>query len=218
MNPPPLAKRIVALTAIVSLLTSFAILFVAVPKGIDEYVDMVDVTSTIPLVKGSMPSLLSTLSAGGTTSCAVAVGNDVWVTSSDGLINTTTATITSPEGRAISVRLYRSPSIPYLLVASPRSINPSTVNPVHMTATAQPSDLSTSTVVDCIHNESMTVQRTPSQFSDEGEVPVYVSGEVHGMAVVLNADRSVIGLVCEHQHAEKLILPDTLAELLRTAR
>jgi hypothetical protein len=64
----------------------------------------------------------------------------------------------------------------------------------------------------------MTVQRTPSQFSDKNEVPVYVSGEVHGMAVVLNSAQSVIGLVFEHQHAEKLVLSSTLAELLATAK
>lgn len=217
MNPPPLAKRIVALTAIVSVLSSFAILFVAIPKGIDEYVDGADIATTIPIVKGAMPSLLTTLSAGGTTSCAVAVGNDVWVASSDGLNSATSATITSPDGKATAVRLYRSPSIPYLVVASPRSIDRSTVNPVGIAVDTTPLDLSSSTVVDCIHQESMTVQRTPSQFSDKNEVPVYVSGEVHGMAVVLNSAQSVIGLVFEHQHAEKLVLSSTLAELLATA-
>lgn len=220
MNPPPLAKRLVVLTATISLLTSVAVLFVAIPKGIDEYVDTAEPTTTVAAVKGSMNSYMATLTANGTTSCAVQISPGIWVASSDGLGSTTAGTISTGSATEAQVRLLRSSAIPYLVVASIGSQRPQAPSVGWSSASARINDshLATTSVIDCMSQQTMRVQRTPTQFADKNEVPVYVSDDVHGMAVVLNADNSVVGFVCEHNHSQWLVEPSTLANLLDSAR
>ena len=218
MNPPPLAKRLVVLTATISLLTSVAVLFVAIPKGIDEYVDTAEPTTTVAAVKGSVNSYMATLTANGTTSCAVQFVPGVWVASSDRLGEATSGSISSSASQDVSVRILHSPAIPYLVVAS-TTAGPVNFPQMSWSATRlDESRLAASTVVDCMNREKMNVSKTATQFADKNEMPVYVSDDVHGMALVLNPDNSILGFVCEHNHSQWLVEPHTLEELFDTAR
>ncbi len=218
MNPPPLAKRLVVLTATISLLTSFAVLFVAIPKGIDEYVDAPETTTTIAVVKGSARSFLGTVTVNNRTSCAVEFAPNIWIASADELGDATSAVLTAATQSKIPVRLYRSPSVPYLVVASTDLLTAQS----SISFTRQDSDnvhrLSTSSVFDCVSRHAMTVQKTATQFATKSETPVYVSGDVHGMAVVVGPGNSILGFVCERDHSQWLVKPRTLVDLVSTAR
>jgi hypothetical protein len=216
MNPPPLAKRIVALTAIVSVLTSFAILFVAIPKGIDEYVDSPDITTTVPIVKGSTASLLSTLSVGDTTSCAIEALPGVWI-AADEVHSATTGTISHGSGNSQAVHLFRSKEVPYLLVAAEKRPQLPVTTEFGGLAVSL-TWLSHATVVDCMNQHEMAVTQTPTQFADSNETPVFVSGDVQGMAVVLDNKKRFIGVVGEHDHSQWFFEPRILGNLVSTAR
>jgi hypothetical protein len=221
MNPPPLAKRLVALTATISLLTSFAVLFVAVPKGIDDYVDTAESTSTVPIVKASLNSYFSTLTANGVQSCAIQVAPTVWIASADNLDKATSGVIDgidTQDSSQLPVRLYRSVSIPYLVVAttSSRSAFPSDIG--RSTSKTNAVRLSTASVIDCMNHQTMNIQESATQFAAGEEIPVYVSGDIHGMAVVLNKSNSIMGYICEHNHSHWLLGPRILTELLNTAK
>jgi hypothetical protein len=217
MNPPPLAKRLVALTAAVSLLASCAILFVAVPEGIDEYVDTPESTTTVPIVKGSVRSQLDTLTVGSVTSCAIEVLPRVWIAATDRLRNETVGTVSGLGTPTQSVRLFRSQVIPYLLVAAEKREDiPTTTDFGKLKVSL--SRLSQASVVDCMNQEEMTVRQTPTQFADSAETPVYVSGDIRGMGIVLDANKSFIGIVGEHDHSQWFFQPRDLSRLINTAR
>ncbi len=221
MSPPPLAKRLVILTATISLLTSFAVLFVAIPKGIDEYVESPESSTTTPIVKGSLATYFSTLTANGVTSCAVQISPSLWVASADNLASVTTGTVNGidiQDSANVSVRLYRSASVPYLVVASttPRSQFPPNLDFSNSRVSA--AHLSQASVVDCLNHRKMSIQESATQFAEGEETPVYVSGDVHGMAVVLSKSNEVVGFISEHNHAHWLLKPRLLTRLITTAR
>lgn len=221
MNPPPLAKRLVVLTATISLLTSFAVLFVAIPKGIDEYVETAESTTTVPLVKGAANSHFAMLTANDVESCAIQMTPSIWVASSDHLNGVRTGRMTALGSLNFMnrpVRLFRSASVPYLVVASTDTTLRSPPALDFSAAQISAQQLSSASVIDCLNHQKMSVQRTPSQFAEKDEIPVYVSGDVHGMALVLNKSSDVLGFVCEHDHAQWLLEPRILGELMSTAR
>lgn len=219
MNPPPLAKRLVVLTATISILASFAILFVAIPKGIDEYVDTAEATTTVPVVKGATQTMMGTLTVGNTMSCAVQIHGDLWIASSDKLGSSPFATLTTTSQKSTRVRLYRSASVPYLVVASVAPLSEALPPGISFSAAnVDESVLPQSTVVDCVNHQSMTVHKTPTQFVDKSELPVYVAGDVHGLAAVVGTDNSIKGFVCEHDHSQWLLSPRIIGQLISTAR
>ena len=217
MNPPPLAKRLVALTAAISLVASFAILFVAVPEGIDEYVDTPESTTTVPVVKGSVRSQLDTLSVGNVTSCAVEVLPRVWIAATDSLSDETEGTVSGNDTPNQKVRLFRSPVIPYLLVAAERRDDiPKNTDFGKLEVSL--SRLTQASVVDCMNQHEMTVRQTPTQFADSTETPVYVSGDIRGMGIVLDEDKSFLGIVGEHDHSQWFFQLSELSRLINTVR
>lgn len=217
MNPPPLAKRIVLLTATISLLTSCAVLFVAIPKGIDEYVERAESTTTVPLVKGNAVAQMGTLTVGNITSCAINYGNGRWVASSDRLGDASTGYVSTAGAESIKVRLFRSASEPYLVLASATS-DFEVPGGDFAGKFPNPRQLSMATVTDCLNNQSMSVKPTPTQFADENEMPVYVDGDINGLAIVTSADNQIIGFVCEHDHSQWFLPLRAFGDLFNTAR
>jgi hypothetical protein len=219
MNPPPLAKRLVVLTATVSILASIAILFVAIPKGIDEYVDTAEATTTVPVVKGVAKTMMGTLTVGNITSCAVQIHGGIWIASSDKLGSATVATLSTSSQPSTRVLLSRSANIPYLVAASATPLSEALPPGISLSASnVDESVLAQSSVIDCIDSQPMKVRKSATQFVDQSELPVYVEGDVRGIAIVVGPDNSIKGLVCEHDHSQWLLAPRVVSELISTAR
>lgn len=222
VNPPPLARRIVAFTIFISTLASLVVLFVAVPKGIKEYVEAAQESSTSAVpTKGSLNSFIASVSFGQRESCAISLAPNTWMAAADEAGSATTAVVHITQQVDVEAKILHSEKFPHFVVVTTQS--PDTLknlmqplnNPNNVSSRTM-SDLSALTVQDCFAPTDLRpLHRTPVLHVGKYTDPVYVMGDFHGVGAVLNKAKIFVGLVYIHQHAEQLIALDQVATTLR---
>lgn len=213
MNPPPLGRRLAMLTATVSIVASIAVLFVAVPKGIDEYVDEPEITTTIPIVKGSMAEEYAIVTTSTGPTCGIAVVSGQWIVAADAVKGEDAAWVQLPDGDHTAATIFISPDLPELAVVSASTANILTKTSPSF-ASIKTNEVHQYSVIDCITRQRMDLRLTPAIQESPSSIPVYVDGEIHGIGAVVNENNKVVGVVFEHNHAERLLEGSTFSAFL----
>lgn len=215
MNPPPLGRRLAMLTATVSVIASIAVLIVAVPKGIDEYVDEPEPTTTLSIVKGAISEEYAVISTTSGKTCGINVSNGQWIVAADEIDNHTSAWVETSNGERTEATVARSAVLPGLAVIRARAATASDVSQTPF-ALVQADEVHKYSVIDCITRAKMTLRITPSVQQSRISVPVYVNGDINGIGAVVDENNELVGLVYEHDHAERLLEGETFAAFIKS--
>ena len=215
MNPPPLGRRLAMLTATVSVIASIAVLIVAVPKGIDEYVDEPEPTTTLSIVKGAISEEYAVISTTSGKTCGINVSNGQWIVAADEIDNHTSAWVETSNGERTEATVARSAVLPGLAVIRARAATASDVSQTPF-ALVQADEVHKYSVIDCITRAKMTLRITPSVQQSRISVPVYVNGDINGIGAVVDEKNELVGLVYEHDHAERLLEGETFAAFMKS--
>ena len=215
MNPPPLGRRLAMLTATVSVIASIAVLIVAVPKGIDEYVDEPEPTTTLSIVKGAISEEYAVISTTSGKTCGINVSNGQWIVAADEIDNHTSAWVETSNGERTEATVARSAVLPALAVIRARAATASDVSQTPF-ALVQADEVHKYSVIDCITRAKMTLRITPSVQQSRISVPVYVNGDINGIGAVVDEKNELVGLVYEHDHAERLLEGETFAAFMKS--
>ncbi len=215
MNPPPLGRRLAMLTATVSVIASIAILIVAVPKGVDEYVDEPEPTTTLSIVKGAISDDYAVVSTSSGKTCGINVSNGQWIVAADEIHSGTDAWIETSGGERAQATIARSSDLPALAVVRSKTSTASNASQNLMTL-VKAHEVHKYSVIDCISREKMSLQVTPSVQQSSVSVPVYVNGEINGIGAVVDEDNKLVGLVYEHNHAERLLEGETFLAFMKS--
>lgn len=215
MNPPPLGRRLAMLTATVSVIASIAVLIVAVPKGIDEYVDEPEPTTTLSIVKGAISEEYAVISTTSGKTCGINVSNGQWIVAADEIDNHTSAWVETSNGERTEATVARSAVLPGLAVIRARAATASDVSQTPF-ALVQADEVHKYSVIDCITRAKMTLRITPSVQQSRISVPVYVNGDINGIGAVVDENNELVGLVYEHDHAERLLEGETFAAFMKS--
>ena len=215
MNPPPLGRRLAMLTATISVIASIAVLVVAVPKGVDEYVDEPEPTTTLSIVKGAISEEYAVISTSNGKTCGINVSNGQWIVAADEIDDNTSAWIETSTGDRTPATVARSQSLPALAVV--RAEAATTINASSTPLTlVQAEQVHKYSVIDCITREKMSLRITPSVQQSSVSVPVYVNGDINGIGAVVDEKNELVGLVYEHDHSERLLEGETFLAFMKS--
>ena len=215
MNPPPLGRRLAMLTATISVIASIAILIVAVPKGVDEYVDEPEPTTTLSIVKGAISNEYAVISTSNGKTCGINVSNGQWIVAADEIDGGTAAWVETNSGDRTQATISRSSDLPALAVVRIKTSNASNTTRSPMSL-VRANEVHKYSVIDCISREKMSLQVTPSVQRSSVSVPVYVNGEINGIGAVVDENNKLVGLVYEHDHAERLLEGETFLAFMKS--
>jgi hypothetical protein len=219
VNPPPVGRRISVLAAIVSIIASIAVASVAIPKGISEYADEPDptTTTTVPArVKGSAGQSMIMLTSGDTSSSALALGDGWWLAAAD-LVDPTRTLSLSSSGTATSTAS---------VVGDIGDTGMALLKTAAQDASAQPIDFSALVTPDSLGNLSRyriydpstgrmsPIEPSISLASETDDVPINTPEPIGGIASVIDDNGTVVGIVVRRGHATWL-LGRTSIELLK---
>lgn len=215
VNPPPLGRRLAMLTATVSVVASIAVLIVAVPKGVDEYVDEPETTTTLSIVKGAISDGYAVVSTANGKTCGINVANGMWIVAADEVKDDSAAWVETTDGARTEAVVNRSAALPALAVVQIK--NPSTASNSQAPLSLVTADeVHKYSVIDCISRIKMSLRITPSVQRSSVSIPVYVNGEINGIGAVVDEENELVGLVYEHDHAERLLEGETFVAFMKS--
>lgn len=205
-----MSKRFTALTASISVLASVIVLIVAIPKGIDEYrEDTTDVpsTSVSPVKSLSASQLLFTAhSALGPTS-AVALGPGIWVVATHKISESGPVTISSSEGdTSVVQQLTTLPTSGISIMRCMSScMHVEPVDTQYLTDPHTMKDLSDLQVVDSFSTQALSVTPSVALLSKSPDSPINIPAAINGIAVALDNDDHMVGIVVRKNHSNWLL-------------
>lgn len=215
MNPPPLGRRLAMLTATISVIASIAVLIVAVPKGIDEYVDEPEPTTTLSIVKGAISEEYAVISTPRGKTCGINISSGHWIVAADEIDGETAAWVETSNGERTQAAVTRSDVLPALAVVRAREAIATDVSRTPFSL-VQADEVHKYSVIDCITRAKMSLRITPSVQQSLISIPVYVNGDINGIGAVVDEDNELVGLVYEHDHAERLLEGETFAAFMKS--
>lgn len=218
VDAPPLSKRLTALTAFVSLLASVIVLIIAIPKGIDEYTEdsSENVSTTIAPVKAAnISSVLFTAKGDGVETSALSVGNDLWIVASDKLSSSRDITVQSLSGSesvAREVAKLSSSGISVLRCIS-SCIQEGTVDPLYLSDPQEIDDVHDLRVVDAFTTHAIQAAPSVAMVQQTSDSPIHVEDAINGVAVAIDPQNHVVGIVIRKNHSNWLLGKKNLTAL-----
>jgi hypothetical protein len=202
---PPLGRRLTALTVIASVLTSLAVLTVAIPKGIEGYTQSNDdspiAPTTVPSVKGSgLASIVGLRGIGGQTS-ALSLGNRLWLVATEDL---KTKKFPASFGTAFTVvRENKDIGLSVIRVGAGEDIPSFNFNNIVDQLSAD--QLHDCRIIDAFQIHSLASEPSLSSQQVTDAHPVNMDTSVRGLAVVVNKSSQIVGLIVRMKHAHQTV-------------
>ncbi len=215
---PPLGRRLTALTATVSLVASIAILLVAIPKGISEYVDaeISSTTHSIPRVMGSLLPLIATATGANGATTAASLGNGCWVVSAEAVDISEPIWLTDETGADAKVRFITvnaDRSLLLLRTSQNAYATPSTNWGAYLTPTTQ-TDLEGSQVIDRHGPHRITDELVIKLRANSGDIPVMTDTPVDGIAAIVHNPSTLVGVTLSLHQSTWFVTKDMLVTLI----
>ena len=227
--PPPLGRRIVALSSFVAATFVLAILSVAIPKGISEYTDRGDseaiaTTTSSPQFRTknlAITNVVVVASRRGAAS-AVPIGGGLLLTSSDDVDGRDMVWATLATGLDVEATVaYTDPQSGFAIV---RVAERHHGNLGRVLDLSTPAD-SVLAPIDSL-GELSVVDRIGSQViepgsgvltSDDSHRPIVTARAIEGVAAVIDRRGRTVAVALRHAHATWLVPRATLADILSEA-
>ena len=223
LHSPPLGRRLTALTATISAISSLAILSVAIPKGIREFseAEAVAVTTTVdvPLVKNALSSLVATASGPKGTTTAISIGTDAWVVAAEAVDTSQPIWLTLESGEKVRVP-YISTNDGETVLLLRLTTNPSPevkrkwdkyLQP------ASPTELEKFSIVDRYGVHYLGHEPSVRHLATPQELPLLTDSPIDGAAAFIDKMMNVVGVAFDSHHSTWFLPKDSLMSLLTEA-
>jgi hypothetical protein len=215
---PPLGRRLTALSAAVSVVSSVAVLIVAIPKGISVVEDdLGEIPETsVPVVKGNVQAFATIVDARDRTTPAIPLGNGCWLVSAADLDAQSPKWITTPEGQRISVNTVGEIKESDLVIVKSSSLQ----TPVmQVTFEGPTSDTSTENykkykVMDTATNTLFSLAPSLTLTPATPDIPVMTPAPIRNLAVVVDEAERIVGVVVRRGYSTWMLGKETLAAIM----
>jgi S1-C subfamily serine protease len=216
---PPLSRRLSAVSAVISVIASIAVLVIAIPKGVADYTDDAadELTSTTVPIKGAFgTSMAAATSAKGPTS-AVSLGNGYWLVALDGIEPTDNIWLTTANGE----------DVPAILMAQDERAGIAVIKCVHPDATgpmldtdqlidsSSLKDLASYRVVDSFTEQVYTPERSFKSITIEIDTPLNMPEVIRGVAIMTDRRGQLVGIVVRRGYSAWMLSKDSLKNILK---
>ena len=221
--PPPLSRRLTALTASISIIASVAVLGVAIPKGISTYSEEVDdITRTsppFPLLKNAATNFMATATSNKGTTSAISMGRGYWVVAIEAIDPRSPLSISSSGNAGFPAHLVSSDASSGIALLKTDITSPTDQAP-DLSAVIEPSsikDFSMHRVIDATATQTIIPSASLSTQQMTKDIPITTADEIHGIALVIDSAYHTIGIVVRRGHALWMLQKSTVNRLMRTA-
>jgi hypothetical protein len=213
---PPLGRRLTALTVIVSVLTSLAVLTVAIPKGIEEYTQAEEnesvSTSTIPAVKGSGVASIVGLRGLDEKTTALSLGNRDWLVASESI---NAGTFAARYGSSFKVlRENKEIGISVIRIKAGERIPAFNTKNIDDQITAD--ELHDCRIIDAFQIHSLASEPSLVSEKKSDSHPINMETSIKGLAVALNKVGNIVAVLVRKGHSQWVVSRSALLAL--TAR
>lgn len=221
--PPPLSRRLTAVTATVSVIASIAVLGVAIPKGISTYreeaTEPPPTSSPFSRIKNSSIDIMaSATSAKGETS-AISIGRGYWVVAAEAINPESSLSISRTSDEDLSARIVYTDSDAGIMVLKTDDDSDLQQTP-DLSTVIEPTSItnfSEHRVVDANASQILVPSASLTTRVESKDVPITTEDEIHGIALVVDSSYQTIGIVVRRGHASWMLQKSTVAGLIRTA-
>lgn len=211
---PPLGRRLTALTVIACVLTSLAVLTVAIPKGIEEYAqaeqdEIVIPTSTVVPPKGSGIRTIVGLRGLADVTTALSLGNRRWLVATEDI---TPRRFPASYGAGFTV-IREDKEIGLSVIQLKAGEEVPAIETADFAAELTSEELEDCNIVDAF--QAHTLAAEPSLTSEESNDfhPVNMETSIKGIAVAVNKANKIVGVLVRKGHAQWAVSRDALLRL-----
>ena len=222
-TPPPLSKRLTALTATVSVIASVAVLGVAIPKGISTYREEAEeptpTSSPFIRIKNSTIDIMSTVISDKGPTSAISIGRGYWVVASEAIDDQSPLWISGATDEDLPVRIISTDSDTGISVLKSDNAALADHDP-DLSTVVEPStitDFSQHRVVDATAAQVLVPSPSLTSREPTEDNPITTDEQIHGIALVVDSSYRAIGIVVSRGHALWMLRKSTVTNLLRTA-
>ena len=217
-HTPPLGRRLTALTATVSIVASLAILFIAIPKGINEYVEAVETPTTLQRarVKNSLLSLVATAIGAKGPTTAVSLGNGIWAVAADSIDVAEPIWVTSETGHDERVT-YLSTSTDQSVVLLRTGAHAQSLPTVDWEVYLAPktvTELQGLTLLDIHGIHRISDEQVFTMQAEPDDIPLMSDSPIAGIAAIVKEPMSLVGIAITTHLSTWFVPKETLSSLV----
>lgn len=212
-SAPPLGRRLTALTVIASVLTSLAVLTVAIPKGIEEYSQLNDTDDnteiTAPPVKGSGLASIEGLRGLANSTTALSLGNRRWLVATEDI---SPRRFPAEYGTAFTVlKEDEEVGLSVIEIAAGEDVPAIKTDAIDSQLTNH--ELHDCNILDAFQKHTLASEPSLASFSDELAQPVNIETPIKGLAVALNKAGDIVGVLVRKGHSQWAVSRSALMRL-----
>lgn len=215
---PPLGRRLTALTAAVSVVSSVAVLIVAIPRGIStaaEEIDDIPPTS-VPVAKGTARAFATIVDASDRTTPAIPLGNGCWLVSAADLDEQSPKWITTSDGARIEVDTVGEVEDSDLLVVKSVALHdPDTAdNFSALNSDTLIEDYNKYRVMDTTTSALFSLSPSLTMATTARDIPIMTPAPIRNLAVVVDEVERIVGVVVRRGYSTWMLGKETLDSIM----
>ena len=215
---PPLGRRLTALTAAVSVVSSVAVLIVAIPRGVSTAAEEIDEipSTSVPLVKGSARAFATIVDASDRTTPAIPLGNGCWLVSAADLDEQSPKWITTSEGQRIEVGTVGEVEDSDLLVVKSVALHDPKSAVVFNTLSSDVliEEYQKYRVMDTTTNALFSIAPSLTMTTTARDIPIMTPAPIRNLAVVVDEVERIVGVIERRGYSTWMLGKETLDSIM----
>jgi hypothetical protein len=223
----PLGRRLTALTGVVSVVASVAVLVVAIPKGISTASqNNEDIPQTsVPAAKGNVPGLATVEDARARATPAIPLGHNCWLLSADDIDHDSETWMITEDGVRVKVTKVGHVEDSGVVVVKATTITKTNTDDSfdevaifgNMVDGAALSDYSVYTVIDASTQKLMSLAPSIVLTNNTRDIPVMTSSPIQSLGAVVDDAERLVGVVIRRGYSTWMLGKDTLQTIREIA-
>lgn len=217
----PLGRRLTALTAFVSVVSSVAVLIVAIPKGISTASDDADdvAQTSVPFAKGNVAGLAKVEAGSTQPTPAIPLGHNCWLVSAKDIDLTSEAWMTTNDGTRIKVSPVQvmEDSGVVVVKANKQVDVDADIALTEIVDGVALNDYNKYRVVDAATQNLLSLEPSLSLSNNSRDIPVTTSSPIGSLAAVVDDAERIVGVVVRRGQATWMLGKETLRSIMDVA-
>ena len=214
-----------ALTAFVSVLSSVAVLVVAIPKGIStaSEEEILLPQTSVPRTKGNVDGLATIVDATEKTTPAIPLGHNCWLVSATDIDHSTETWMTTQDGKRIKVSPVGEVEESGVVVVKAKTKTSSVAEAsfgdvfTDIVDGATVNDYNQYRVVDAATQDVFSLSSSLTLSNSSRDIPVTTSSPIKSLAAVVDEAERVVGVVVRRGYSTWMLGAETLQKIQELA-